>query len=568
PRFLSKKEKNIMRLTVAALIICLGLLVYFFVSSKLVDKPAKGGVYAENVVGFPQNINPLYDLANEVDRDLVKLVFAGLLKENNNGELVADLAKEWFVDESKTKYTLKLKDDVYWPDEEKFTSQDVVFTIEAIQNPAYQSPLNNNWTGITVSALDENTVQFTLPSPYETFLDNLTVGILPMHLWQEIMPENATLAELNLKPVGLGPYKFDSFVKDKQGYIKSYTLVRNDNYHFSAPYIEQITFKFQPTFEAAVDSLKNRNADGLSYLPQNLKEFLNDRKDLNYYSISLPQYTAIFFNQTKNPALADKRVRQALNLSIKKSKIVEEILGKEGVAINGLLLPGMPGYEENATEEFNVDEAKKLLADAGWQKKEIKTEENQATSTIESDGSGWSKFLFKDNQELTVQLTTTDQPQSTAIGELVQKYWQAIGAKVNLNTVEVGKIQKEVITERNFEALMFGEILGDDLDLYPFWHSSAANNQGLNIANFRNDKADKLLETIRKATTNEEKAQGLKELQSIIKDEAPAIFLYNPKYTYVVADKIKGINLVRIVSPADRLNGIADWYIKTKKWFK
>lgn len=572
PRFLSQKEKNVMRAAVIIMLACLGLMAYVFLKDNLTEKPANGGAYAENIVGFPQSINPLYALPNEVDRDLVKLVFAGLVRINNNGEMLPDLAKEWFIEETKTKYTFKLKDDIFWNDDEKFDSEDVIFTIEAIQNPAYQSPLRANWTGIKAEALDENTVQFTLPSPYDGFLENLTVGILPAHLWLDIMPENANLAELNLKPVGLGPFQFASFIKDKQGYIKSYTLVPNDHYHLKKPYIQEITFKFQPTFESAVDSLKNRNADGLSYLPWNLKEFLESRKDLNYYSIALPQYAAIFLNQGKNPALTDKRVRQALNMAIKKNKIIEDVLGKEGTLINGPLTPGMPGYEENAPDQFNIDEAKKLLAEAGWQKKEIKNgEPGQATSTDEArqtDGNGWTKFLYKDNQELAVQLTVASQPQALSIGELIQKFWQSIGVRTDLITVDINKIQKDVIADRNFQALMFGEILGQDFDLYPFWHSSGATSQGLNVANFRNDEADKILEAVKKETAAEEKEKKLKEFQALVKDEMPAIFLYSPKYTYVVADRIKGIDIESIVSPSDRLDNITNWHIKTKKGFK
>ena len=140
--------------------------------------------------------------------------------------------------------------------------------------------------------------------------------------------------------------------------------------------------------------------------------------------------------------------------------------------------------------------------------------------------------------------------------------------RVTLANVDISKIQKDIITERNFEALMFGEILGSDLDLYPFWHSSAATSQGLNIGGFRNESADKLLEAIRKETNQDQKASKLKDLQKIIKDELPAIFLYNPNYTYVVANKIKGITIEKIFSPSDRLNNINDWYIKSKKGFK
>ena len=372
PKFLSKKERLIIKTAIFVIAISMGAMFYLFLRDNLVIKPKEGGVYTENIVGSPQYINPLYASISEADRDLVRLLFSGLVKFDAGQNIIPDLAKEWFVDEAGTTYTFQLRDDIYWPDEKQFTAEDVLFTFEAIKNEAYQSSIRANWVGIEVEALDEFTLQFTLPEPFAPFLENLKVGILPAHLWQEILPENATLAELNLKPVGLGPYQFDSFTKDKQGYIKAYTLKRNENYHLGAAYIEQITFKFQPIFEMAVDGLKNRNADGISFLPQNLKEFLETRKDLNYYSLSLPQYTAIFFNQEKNPELKNKKLREALSLSIDKAKIVTNVLQDEALVIDGLILPGFPGYdEEKPLMESDVETAKKLLTELGWAKKKI-----------------------------------------------------------------------------------------------------------------------------------------------------------------------------------------------------
>ena len=129
-------------------------------------------------------------------------------------------------------------------------------------------------------------------------------------------------------------------------------------------------------------------------------------------------------------------------------------------------------------------------------------------------------------------------------------------------------IQKDVIVPRAFEALLFGEILGAEPDLYPFWHSSQIGESGLNLANFNNSQADKLLEDIRKEEELEKRAEAFIKLEEILMDNIPAIFLYNPNYTYVVSSKVKGIELERIVSPVDRLNGIEKWYIKTRRGFK
>lgn len=589
PKFLSKKERIIIKSSVLLIVICLLLMGYLFLNSVLVEKPKAGGTYTEIIVGAAQYLNPLYSSISEADRDLTKLAFAGLVRYNDKQEIAPDLARDWFVDDKGTTYTFQLRNDVYWPDGKQFSAEDVVFTIEAIQNKEYESPIRENWLGIEVKAIDELTVQFTLPKPFTPFIDNATVGILPAHLWQEILPGNAKLAELNIKPVGLGPYRVDSFTKDKQGIIKSYSFKRNENYHLGAPYIEKIIFKFQPTFKTGVESLKNRNADGLNFLPLNLKKFLEPRKDLNYYSLSLPQYTAIFFNIDNNDILKPKKMRQALEAAIDKKKIVEETLGGEAQAIEGPILPGFPGYSENMPiTSADADGAKKLLTELGWEKKKIEATEitgpakatgapqkagtGEATSTKEVgpevDAEGFSRFLFKGDKELLINLTVPNQPQSVAVGKLIAKMWQAVGVKTNLIVIEPEKIQKDVIRPRGFEALLFGEILGADPDPYPFWHSSQAGDGGLNLSNFKNSEADKLLETMRKEKEYKERDEAYIKFAAILKREIPAIFLYNPNYTYVVSTKIKGINLGRIVSPSDRLNEVHKWYIKTRKGFK
>lgn len=571
PKFLSPQEKIIIKIAVFVILLSFSLMAYIFLRDNLVIKPKEGGTYTENLVGSPQYINPLYASANEVDRDLVKLVFAGLVKFDENRNPIPDLAKEWFLSQDKKTYTFILRDNVYWPDEKQFTSQDVIFTINAIKNKDYGSPLIKHWENIQVKALDDFTVQFILPEPYEQFLENLTLGILPAHLWEEIPPENAKLAELNIKPVGLGLYNFDSFVKDKQGFIKSYKLKANSHYHDQPAYINQIIFKFFPTFEEAVVSLKNHNADGISYLPLNLKDELRSRNDLNYYSLSLPQYVAIFFNQERNEVLQDKKIRQALNLLINKNKIIQQVLEGQAEPIDGPLVPGMPGYQalkQDAQASEQLKQAKELLAQAGWRLKPEAEDNPNNQAETNSQASDNSKYLFKDDKELSLTLTLPNQPQIVKVAELIKQMWQAAGIKTSLNIVAISDIQKKVINPRDFELLLFGEILDTSADLYPFWHSSQAGEGGFNLSNFKNKQADELLEKIRQEKKLTNKESYYIQLKNILKQELPAIFLYNPNYTYVVSDKVKGISIEHIVAPDDRLNGIEKWYIKTKKGLK
>jgi len=213
-----------------------------------------------------------------VDLDLCSLVYAGLLKFNNNQELAADLAENWQKSADEKEFLFSLKKNLFWSDGVPFNADDVLFTMEAIGDPLYASPLASAFAGVKTERVDDYQVKFILEQPFSPFLENLTVGILPAHLWQEVEPANIKLAVFNLKPLGLGPYQFKSLTKDEKGSIKSYTLERNKNYHLSKPWIDKIIFKFYPDSDTAIAALKNKNIDGLSYMIKDKKKEFNNRE--------------------------------------------------------------------------------------------------------------------------------------------------------------------------------------------------------------------------------------------------------------------------------------------------
>ena len=172
------------------------------------------------------------------------------------------------------------------------------------------------------------------------------------------------------------------------------------------------------------------------------------------------------------------------------------------------------------------------------------------------------------NEILTITLTTVNQPENTKAVELIKKAWEKIGVKVDLQIVEGSRISREIIKPRNYQILLFGIIVGSNPDPYPFWHSSQVQDPGLNLSQLANREVDRLLENARKTLDQEEQRENYQRFQDILTSEIPAIFLYNPTYTYVVDKKIKGISVDRIITPADRFNNLEDWYVKTKKRLK
>ncbi|MDP2631163.1 MAG: peptide ABC transporter substrate-binding protein [Candidatus Uhrbacteria bacterium] len=548
PKILSGSEKKIALGALLVLVIAAGTLTIKLLYGNRIDAPALGGEYTEGLIGSPQLINPLYSLTSDVDTDLTRLVYSGIMKYDMDNGLVYDLADSVEISDDETIYTVKIKDDANWHDGRTVLADDIVFTFSAIQNPDYRSPLQLRFTNVSVEQIDDKTVQFTLDEPFAPFLSLLTVGILPSHIWESVNPINAALTELNKKPVGSGPYKFEKLVRDSTGSIRSYTLTANRDYYFGSPNIEFLTFKFYPDVPSGVDAVKNHNIEGLSYLPLEYVQEVKDDSSLQILFPTLPQYTAAFFNQENQTILADSDVREALALATNKNELVTEAIDGHGKSIDSFILEGMVGeYEDIKRIGFDLSAAKAKLEEAGW---------------VFVEG---SEIRQKDEVALELEITSLDSTDLVATAEVLAEEWSALGIQMHIRTVSNAEFQNEVLKNRDYEILLSGELYGVDADPYAFWHSSQTSYPGLNLSGLSNRDADEYIETGRSTTNENERAEAYRGLQDIVAEEVSAIFLYQPFYAYVISQKIQNVEVLQIITPADRFSRVHEWYIKTKK---
>jgi peptide/nickel transport system substrate-binding protein len=550
PRVLSKKEKRLAWVVILLTIVSLAFLVTWFVITHRTESPAVGGTYTEGLIGEPQFVNPIYAPASDVDSDLTELVYSGIFRYDPVSGLVPDLASSFEISEDQTTYTITIRDDARWHDGQPVRASDIVFTIKAIQNPEYKSPLQVTFHGVSVAEIDEKQVQFTLLEPFAPFLASLTVGIIPSHIWEEVSPKRATLTDLNLSPIGSGAYKFEKYTKDKNGNIGSYTLVRNPDYYNTPANIEELVFKFYTNANSAVDALVNRNIEGLAFVPANLTEEVNDLRGVEILTPSLPQVTALFINQQANELLEESDVRQALALATDKQAIVDQVFSGSANVIHAPVLPGMIGYHENVEKyDHDPEAAKALLVDHMPEDEDCEDDED-------CEGSEEPKI------ELT--LTVLDQPEFISTAEILQTQWAQVGITLEIQVVSAMDLSALVLSDRNYELFLTGELLGIDPDPYPFWHSSQAEEPGLNLSCYTNRKADELLEEARTNTDPDQRSEKYIEFQDYLAEDIPAIFLYQPSYRYAIASKIENVSIEQITVPADRFARINEWYTKTK----
>lgn len=511
-----------------------------------------GGTYREAAIGQPRYLNPILASTSDLDLDITRLVYSSLFKLDSNLELQNDLATGFEISDDQTTYTITIRDDVVWHDGEPFTADDVVFTIRSIQTPDYASPLTNSFQGVDIEKIDDLTIVFKLQQPYALFLTSLTVGITPQHVWEDIPPKNASLAEQILKPVGTGPFRFAEIAtRRKTGDITSLRLERNRDYYQQPTYLDEIIFTFFPTHEEAIQALTSNKVDGVSFLPLQLANNVKQRSSLNIHRLLIPQYFALFLNQNKSDILNDAGVRAALALAIDRDEIVAEALQDEADALHLPIPPGVFAYhEEFGDPKFDTETAIQNLEDGGWH---------------DTDNDG---IREKDDVRLHLKITTTDWPEYVRTAELIQQMWLEIGVETEIASFGAGTIQQTAVRPRDYEILLFGEILPAQPDPYPFWHSTQTRSPGLNLALFQDKDVDKLLEEARKEPDTDKRREQYIAFQERILDLNPAIILYRPYYLFAQKDKIRGVEVSNADLPASRFNNVTDWHIKTKRIWK
>lgn len=526
---------------------------FWYRATKLV--PAPGGSYAEALVGRPRYVNPLYAAANDVDRDLERLIFAGLTRYGPDGRIEPDLAERIEISTDGKTYTFTLAPNLTWHDDVPLTADDVVFTIETIQNPDYGSPLRLNWQGVTAEKVDDRTVRFTLTNAYAPFLENTTVGIIPEHVWASIEPARVPLAEGMLKPVGAGPYRFNRLTKEKDGTVQSYTLRAAPRPDRPGPYIQEITLKFFDSEADTIAALNRRDVDGIGFVSaQNLDRVKAAGRSVTIHELEMPRYFTIFANQTQSKILADRTVREALMRAIDRETIVREVLRGSAEVMWGPIPPGLPGAGANPNRyPYTPDEARVLLETAGWKDTNgdgirEKTAGTTATST-----------------PLTLTLAVPDNDELRLVAEEVEHTWREVGAALTVQILPSATLQQDLIRPRKYDLVLFGEILGAEPDPFSFWHSSQKKNPGLNLALYDNRAADRLLEEARQTLDPAARRAKYEEFSKLVVEDIPAFFLYAPTYLYPVSNRVKGIPVSFATVPAQRFTHVEEWYTNARR---
>ncbi|MBM2817634.1 MAG: family 5 extracellular solute-binding protein, peptide/nickel transport system substrate-binding [Parcubacteria group bacterium] len=504
-------EKIIFYFFLLAFIISSALLLWKVNQSYLVEFPAHGGQLKEGIIGSPRFINPILAIS-DADRDMTSLIYSGLMKSNSAGDIVPDLAESYSISKDGLIYKFKLKDNAYFHNGEKVTADDVEFTVNKTQDSALKSPKRANWDGVAVRKLNDREIEFVLKQPYSPFLENTTLGILPKKIWTNFDSDQFSFSLFNIEPIGSGPYKVKGLEKDSYGIPTYYTLVSFNKYISGAPYIKKLLITFYQNEKSLIDSFKRRDIESISAISSENAEMLKTENGLRVIRAPLPRIFGVFFNQSQAPIFANKEIREALNATIDRDRIVKEVLHGYGIEIDSPIPPDLMEIKNIAKNETNgkkedgasrIEEALAKLQDNGWKM-------NNEEKVLE-------KKMKNETEQLRFSISTSNTPELKKVAEIAKEDWEKLGAKVEVKIFESGDLNQNVIRPRKYDALLFGEIIGRDLDLFAFWHSSQRKDPGLNIALYANSKVDKLLEDARKIEDKSERIQKYKQFENEVR---------------------------------------------------
>ena len=513
--------------------------LYTLEQSLLVEVPSYGGTLVEGEVGSPRFINPLLAMS-DADRDLSALVYAGLMGLSGDGTLVPVLAETYSISEDSKSYTFTLRENAKFSDGTPVTASDVIFTIHKAQDPGLKSPEYADWSGVRAETVDQRTVRFTLSKAYAPFLGLTTIGILPARLWQNMSNEEFPFSLLETTPVGAGPFKVTNVSRDASGLIKSVLLSANTSYVLGRPYLDGIRFNFYSRVEDLSTALKNGMVESAYNIPA------DDTLSAPYARIF-----GVFLNQNEKQLFARTEVRKALSLAVDRQALIDSVLDGYATAIMGPVPPGgsvkqvpVPKLEDPTEAAANV------LESSGW--------------AYDGSARAWKTPNGKQILD-TVTIRTSNMPELKNVASAIKEAWENLGITVTIELYEPGDLSQNVIRPRKYEALLYGEVIGREQDLYAFWDSQEINDPGLNIALYTNKTVDALLEIARSSGDQETRTTALQKIETIIASEYPATFLYAPDFIYTVPRDLHGVALPQIIIPADRFATAAKWFKQTDK---
>ncbi len=532
-------------LATTGLFLVLMLLSYQVQSAALctVVVPAVGGTYIEGMVGRPNSLNPLLSDPYAVDREINDLIFDGLVRYNEQGQLEPALAREWSVSEDGLTITFLLDEGKAWHDGQPVTTEDVAFTYGLMQDEEFPGPSNLTtlWQSITITPIDDRQIAFTLTQPYAPFLEATTRGILPAHILGDVPVAQLSSHPFNQAPVGTGPF----MVQAGQDWARTgrLRLLPNPDSWRQGMQISDLEYRFFASEDELVAAFRNGEIHAVNGLSASVIPQLAADTSARIFTSIAPRYSALFFNvsETGAPAMQFREVRQAIGYALDREALIDTVLNGQGIVFNGPFLPEHWASRPDLMTAYThqPETAGALLDSTGWV------------------GAG---TRLRDGVPLALRFVVLDRPDQRAVAEEISRQLSRIGIEAQISLLTDAATLRQTLAERDYDMALVEVAPPNDPDLYDFW-SQEAMIRGQNYSGWNNRRASEALENARQITSQADRNAYYEAFLRQFDADLPALTLYQHVDSYILSDAVREAEIGRVWEARDRYKSLPAWFL-------
>jgi peptide/nickel transport system substrate-binding protein len=524
--------------------------------------------YVEGALGVPGSVTPL-TARSQVDRDLVALLFSGLVRNGPDGTVVPDLAERWSVDKTGRTWTVDLRADARWHDGQPVTADDVIYTIQTMQDPAYTGPSSTSWSEVTVTSSGPRRVVFSLRTPLGGFLQALTQPLAPAHLLADVPVDALADDPFGRQPVGSGPFALVEMTDTSASLVAATDFTAADE-EASAdpssattdslsspvptlrpsrpkPYLSGMEFRYYTDPEKLAADFRGGGLDAVSGISRQLAAELGADPGTRLLRYPGSTLTTVLLNlRPSHPEFASPAVRTALLKAIDRGRLIKEAYAMSAASATGPIPPSSPLFDPAADPLVTYDRkgASKALTAAGWTHKK----------------DGW--YTPKAKTPLTIEVVSPTQDTNPGLfkaTEAVVRDWAALGFTVTHVALPPGQFVTDRLATGAFQVAVVDVTVGLDPDLYPLLASSQTLTGGSNVMGVQDRALDALLAKARAPGTEAARKAAYSALQKQLATGRYVLPLAFADEVVVARDTLEGPLLRQASDPSDRFWDVLTW---------
>lgn len=505
---------------------------FWFADSHSENVWASGGTFTEATLGDVNSMNPLFAMTGS-EKTLSRLMFATLVTNDQSGHPIPALAKSVTPSEGGKIWTIKLRDDLKWSDNEPLTKDDVLFTLGLIKNSAVNTIYDTNLANVKITEGEDDGIVFTLSAPYADFISALNIPIIPKHILGDADPRTLIEDNFSNAPVTSGPFSFNAVQNFSFNNEKTVYLSNNPNYYKGSAMLNSFAVHTFGDHDSIISALNNGSVTATAELSEVDSSKITSSQ-VTQMNAALNSGAFMFMN-VSSENLKDVELRKAIRQGINLEKI--RSAAPDTIAINFPLLESqikLENYPSIPNQDFDAAKAK--------------------VSELSGD------------KKISLEIATVNTGFLPDVSNVISEELKALGIDTHVSVYDENQeFISTTLSKRDYDILVYDVELGSDPDLLPYYHSSQAAKSGLNLSNYKNSLVDDLLLAGRETMDESLRIKKYESFLEYFVQDAPAIALYRPNLAYYYNKNVRPFsNTLNLSTKYDRFCDVKYWSVNTE----